>query len=120
MQCSALVVAAAVAGCSGGDNGNHGTPDSGNPTSSAFTLHYHRALADYSGWNVAVSAGAAETSASSSTTDGFGAIYHLTVNAGASQLAFTLVNGSDTDAAGALTVDVSGTTREAWVFSGFC
>jgi len=119
MQCSALVVAAAVAGCSGGDNGNHGTPDSGNPTSSAFTLHYHRALADYSGWNVAVSAGAAETSASSSTTDGFGAIYHLTVNAGASQLAFTLVNGSDTDAAGALTVDVSGTTREAWVFSGF-
>jgi pullulanase-type alpha-1,6-glucosidase len=106
---------ATVAGCSSNDN--HGTPDSGNPTPSAFTLHYHRALADYSGWNVAVSAGADETSASSSSTDGFGAVYHLTVTSGAPHLAFTLVNGTTTDPAGTVTLDVSGTTREAWVFS---
>jgi pullulanase-type alpha-1,6-glucosidase len=114
-----VVVAAIVAGCSGNDNGNHGTPDSGNPTPSGLTLHYHRALADYSGWNVAVSSGANESSASSSSTDGFGAVYQLTVKSGATQLSFTLVNGSSTDAAGTVSVDVSGTIREAWVFSGF-
>jgi pullulanase len=117
-RCSALVLAAAVAGCSSND-GNQGTPDSGSPTSNSFTLHYHRALADYSGWNVAVSAGANESSVSSSSTDAFGAVYQLTVRSGAAQLAFTLVNGSSTDPAGNLTVDVSGTIREAWVFSGY-
>ena len=89
------------------------------PVSSTFTLHYHRALADYSGWNVSVSAGANESSASSTSSDGFGAVYSLTVKSGATQLSFTLVNGSSTDAAGTVNVDVSGTIREAWVFSGF-
>jgi pullulanase-type alpha-1,6-glucosidase len=112
------LLAAALAGCSS-SSGNNNNPDSGNPTPSAFTLHYHRALADYSGWNLAVSAGANESSASSSSTDGFGAVYQVTVKSGAASLAFSLVNGSSTDPAGALTVDVSGTTREAWVFSGF-
>jgi len=107
-----------VAACSS-NNGNNNNGDGGNPVSSAFTLHYHRALSDYSGWNVAVSAGANETSAGSSSTDGFGAVYQLTVKSGAASLAFSLVNGSSTDPAGALTVDVSGTTREAWVFSGY-
>jgi pullulanase len=87
--------------------------------SSTFTLHYHRALADYSGWNVAVSTGANESSASSSSSDGFGAVYHLTIKSGATQLSFSLVNGSSTDGAGTVNVDVSGSIREAWVFSGF-
>jgi pullulanase-type alpha-1,6-glucosidase len=114
------VVAVALAGCGGGSgNNNNNPPDSGTPVSSNFTLHYHRALADYSGWNVAVSTGANESSASSSSTDGFGAVYALTVKSGATQLSFTLVNGSSTDGAGTVTVDVSGTIREAWVFSGF-
>ena len=115
--CSVLFVAAAIAACSSSDNGNK--PDSGTPTPSAFTLHYHRALSDYSGWNLAVSAGANETSATSSSTDGFGAVYQVNVKSGATSLAFSLVNGSSTNPAGALTVDVSGTTREAWVFSGY-
>jgi pullulanase len=118
-RCSALVLVVAVAGCGSDNGGNNGTPDSGTPTSSTFKVHYHRALADYSGWNVAVSAGADETSASASSTDDFGSVYQLHVRAGATQLAFTLVNGSDTDPAGNLTVDVSGTIREAWVFSGY-
>ena len=110
----------ALAGCGGGSgNNNNNPPDSGTPVSSNFTLHYHRALADYSGWNVAVSTGANESSASSSSTDGFGAVYALTVKSGATQLSFTLVTGSSTDGAGTVTVDVSGTIREAWVFSGF-
>ena len=89
------------------------------PPPAAFTLHYHRALADYSGWTVQTSAGAAEPSAAAASTDGFGAVYKLTVTSGAPKLSFTLANGSSSDAAGALSVDVSGTVREAWVFSGF-
>ena len=103
-----------VSGCSNDNNNGGGNP----PVSSKFTLHYHRALSDYSGWNVAVSAGANETSASASSTDGFGAVYPLTVKTGATQLGFTLVNGSTTDPAGPINVDVSGSVREAWVFSG--
>ena len=87
--------------------------------SSTFVVHYHRALADYSGWNVSVAAGANEASASASSSDGFGAVYSLTVKFGATQLSFALVNASSTDSAGTLTIDVSGTTREAWIFSGF-
>ena len=116
--CSVLFVAAGLTGCSSSSNGGN-NPDSGTPTPSAFTLHYHRALSDYSGWNLAVSAGANETSATSSSTDGFGAVFQVNVKSGATSLAFSLVNGSSTDPAGALTVDVSGTTREAWVFSGY-
>ena len=89
------------------------------PPPAAFTLHYHRALADYSGWTVQTSAGAAEASAAALSTDGFGAVYHLTVTSGAPKLSFTLANGSTSDAAGALSVDISGPVREAWVFSGF-
>ena len=110
-----------MAGCSSSDNNNNNNNggDSGVPVSATFVLHYHRALSDYTGWQVTVSAGANEASATSSATDGFGATYQLTVKSGASALTFSLVNGSSTDPAGALTVDVSGTTREAWVFSGF-
>jgi len=119
--CCAVSLAAALAGCSSsnGNNNNNNNGDGGNPASSAFTLHYHRALGDYTGWNVAVSAGANETSASSTTTDGFGAVYALTVKSGATSLTFSLVNGSSTDSAGSLTVDVSGTVREVWVFSTY-
>src|SRR5262249_24838078 len=116
--CSALA-AAALAACGGGSRNNNNPPDSGTPVSSTFVVHYHRALADYSGWNVSVAAGANEASASASSSDGFGAVYSLTVKSGATQLSFTLVNASSTDAAGTLTVDVSGTIREVWIFSGF-
>src|SRR5712692_1081731 len=84
----------------------------------AFTLHYHRALADYDGWTVAVTGGAVETSATSSTKDGFGAVYPLTVKSGATALTFTIGKGGTSDLAGTLSVDVSGSVREAWVFSG--
>ncbi len=117
-----LFSTAALTACSSSsnnNNNNNNNGDGGNPPSSTFTLHYHRALSDYTGWNVAVSAGANESSASAKTTDTFGAVYEVTVKAGAAQLAFTLVNGSSTDPAGPLTVDVSGSVREAWVFSGY-
>ena len=110
------MAAAAVVGCSSNDNGGNG--DSGTPVSSTFLLHYHRALSDYTGWNMAPSAGANESSASASSTDGFGAVYQVTVKSGATQLVFTLVNGAGSDPAGAITIDVSGSVREAWVFSG--
>ncbi|HUM13016.1 MAG TPA: pullulanase-associated domain-containing protein, partial [Myxococcaceae bacterium] len=104
-----------MAGCSSNDNNG----DGGTPVPSAFTLHYHRALSDYTGWTLVPSAGANEASASSTSSDGFGAVYQVTVKSGATQLVFTLVNGSSTDPAGSVSVDVSGTTREAWVFSGY-
>ena len=85
--------------------------------SKTFTLHYHRALGAYAGWTVQPSAGAEEASVAAASTDGFGAVYALTLT-GAPTVAFTLRNGASTDAAGTLTVDVSGGVREAWVFSG--
>jgi pullulanase-type alpha-1,6-glucosidase len=88
------------------------------PATPAFTLHYHRALADYDGWTVQVTGGAVETSATSSTKDGFGAVYPLTVKSGAAALTFTIGKGGTNDLAGTLSVDVSGHVREAWVFSG--
>jgi pullulanase len=58
-----------------------------------------------------------ETSAASSSIDGFGAVYALTVASGATQLSLSLKNGSSADAVSP--IDVSGTVREAWVYSGF-
>jgi pullulanase-type alpha-1,6-glucosidase len=95
------------------------------PASPAFTLHYHRALSDYAGWTIQVSGGAVESSATSSTRDGFGAVYALTVKNGANALVFKIGGGdciagcTSFDPAGELSVDVSGRTREAWVFSGY-
>ena len=88
------------------------------PGSSAFTLHYHRVMNDYTGWTVQTSAGAVEPSVTA-TTDGFGAVYALTLKGGATALSFTLANGATVDAAGPLSVDVSGAVREAWVISGY-
>lgn len=102
--------------CGGGGGGT--TPDAP-PVSSTFKVHYHRALGDYTGWTVETTAGAMETSATAGTPDGFGAVYSLTLTSGAASLAFSIKNGSNTDAAGALSIDVSGTTREAWVISGW-
>jgi len=94
-----------------------GTPTP--PASNTFTLHNHRALADYAGWTVVPSAGAVEASVPASATgDGFGAIYAITLKSGATALTFTLQKGAETDPAGPITVDVSGTVREAWSFSG--
>ncbi len=89
------------------------------PVPSGFTLHFHRALSDYAGWTVETTAGAVEPSVTSSGTDGFGAIYTFNVVAGEPSLAFTLKNAGVADGSGPLTVVVSGTIREAWVFSGF-
>jgi pullulanase len=91
----------------------------GPPASATLTLHYHRPLADYAGWTVETTVGAVESSVASSASDGFGAVYKLTLKSGAAAVAFSLKNGAATDPAGALGVDVSGTVREAWVFSGF-
>ena len=109
---SLLLASAVLAGCS-----SRSSPPP--PTSSAVTLHYHRPLSDLGGWAAVVSVGAVEASATSTQRDGFGAVYALTLKPGATTLAFTLANGSTSDPAGALSVDVSGTIREAWVFSGF-
>lgn len=89
------------------------------PVPSGFTLHFHRALSDYTGWTVETTAGAVEPSVASFSTDGFGAIYTFNVVAGAPSLTFTLKNAGVADGSGPLTVVVSGTIREAWVFSGF-
>jgi pullulanase-type alpha-1,6-glucosidase len=108
-----LVVASLLAACGGKSSSS--TP----PVSSAFTLHYHRAAGDYAGWTVETTAGAVEASVASTSTDGWGAVYGLTLKPGATSLAFSLKSGSATDPAGPLTVDVSGTTREARVLSGW-
>ena len=109
---AALALAACSSSISGGGAGPTGP-------SAAFTLHYHRPAADYAGWTVVPAAGAVEASAAASSSDGFGAVYALTVKSGATALTFALANGAASDPAGTLTVDVSGSVREAWVISGF-
>ena len=98
-------------------DGGNPPPDGGNPVSSSFTLHYHRAHADYTGWTAVASAGAVESTVTPSSTDGFGDVFTLTVKDGATQLSFSFANGSSSDSASP--VDVSGSIREAWVFSGY-
>lgn len=106
-----LVLAPLVQACSGGGS-------SAPPAPTSFTLHYHRALSDYAGWTVATTAGAAQASITAATTDGFGAVYTVELSPGATALAFSLKNGVTTDAAGALTVDLSSGARKAYVISG--
>jgi pullulanase len=106
-----LVLASLAQACSSGGS-------SAPPAPTAFTLHYHRALSDYAGWTVATTAGAAQSSIVSTTTDGFGAVYTVELSPGASSLAFSVKNGATTDPAGALTVDLSGGARKAYVISG--
>ncbi|MGZ6123670.1 MAG: pullulanase-associated domain-containing protein, partial [Myxococcales bacterium] len=89
------------------------------PVSSQFTLHYHRPLADYDGWAVQTSAGANEATAPARTPDGFGAVYTLTLKDKAPKLDLTLAKSGQTDAAGPLSLDVSGSVREAWVISAY-
>src|SRR5512139_2799096 len=83
-----------------------GSPPPPGTVSGTLTLHYHRPLADYAGWKVAVSAGATPASVDASASDGFGAVY-VTSLSGAGTVTFSLVNGAATDAAGALSLDVS-------------
>jgi pullulanase-type alpha-1,6-glucosidase len=105
------VLCAALAACS--------KSSSSTPPSNALTIHYHRPAADYAGWAVAVSGGATPASASPSGTDGFGAVFTLEPSAAATVVAFSLTKGGTLDPAGALTVDVSASVREVWVFSGW-
>ncbi len=111
----ALLLAAPLAAACGGGSSAPPPP----PAAPTFTVHYHRALADYAGWTVVPTAGTAATSVASSASDGFGATYAFDLASGATALTFTLQKAGAPDAAGALTVDVSGTNREAWVFSGW-
>ncbi|HSB21204.1 MAG TPA: pullulanase-type alpha-1,6-glucosidase [Anaeromyxobacteraceae bacterium] len=113
LRCLALLLPAALAACSSSSKKAEQPP-----VSTAFTLHYHRPLGDYAGWTVETTVGAVETSVAASSTDGFGAVYALTLQGGATSLVFSLKNGTQTDAAGALAVDVSGSARLAYVFSG--
>jgi len=106
-------LAAPLAGCGGG--GGSSQP----PVASTLKLHYHRAAADYTGWTAVPTAGAVEASADASSTDGWGAVYTLTIASGAQAVTFSLKNGAAADAAGTLTVDVSGAVREAWIISGW-
>ena len=97
----------------------HSSSSKAPPVSNAFTLHYHRALGDYAGWTTQIVAGAVETTATAAAPDGFGAVFPLTVKDGATTLQLTLQKAGSADAAGTLSVDASGSVREAWVFSGF-
>jgi pullulanase len=111
---AAAIALLSLAACS---SSSGGTPTP--PAPSTFTLHHHRALADYTGWTLVPSVGAVETSVSAAATgDGFGAMYTLTLKSGATALTFTMQKGTETDPAGPVTIDVSGTVREAWSFSG--
>jgi pullulanase len=101
----------------GADGGVDAGTDAG--TAPTFKVHYHRALSDYAGWAVTATAGATESSISSTSTDGFGAVYAVTLAEGASALTFALSNGANTDAAGALTVALSSDLLEVWVISGY-
>lgn len=92
---------------------------SGGGGARTFTLHYHRAAADYAGWTLEPTAGAVEASVASTSTDGFGAVFAVTLEEGANAIVFGLRKGTEVDGAGSLTVDVSGATREAFVFSGY-
>jgi len=110
----AVALVSLSAACS---SSSGGTPTP--PAGSTFTLHYHRALANYTGWAVVPSAGAVESSVSAAATgNGFGAVYTLTLKSGATALTFAMQKGTETDPAGPVTVDVSGAVREAWTFSG--
>ena len=125
-----LLLGALAAACGGGNGAPAGKPDAPNAidappplpdatvVTSAFTIHYHRAAGDYAGWSPQITAGATAAGATAGTADGFGAVYNLTLAEGATGLSFSLVNGASTDAAGPLTVDVTG-TREVWVISGW-
>ena len=110
-----VVLLATFTGCSSTSSG--GAPPPG-AASGTFTIHYHRPLADYAGWKAAVSEGALPASVDASATDGFGAVY-VTSLSGSGNVRFSLVNGAATDGAGTLSVDVSGSAREAWVLSGW-
>jgi pullulanase len=111
----ALIIVAGACGGGGDGNGFDAAP----PLPNTLKVHYHRPLADYAGWTLQTTAGAVEATASPGTPDGFGAVYSVTLASGAQAVAFTLVKDGMTDPAGPLTVDVSGTTREAWVISGW-
>jgi len=88
------------------------------PPSSTFKVHYHRADATYTGWTVEVTAGSAATTVTSTETDGWGAVYTFDLSSGATALTFSLKNGGTTDPGGVHTVDVSGSTRVAYVTQG--
>lgn len=88
------------------------------PGPRTFTVHYHRPLADYAGWTLEPSGGAVEASIAAAAEDGFGAVYRATIPEGSTALVFAFRNGTQTDAAGSLTVDLSGGASEAYVFSG--
>jgi hypothetical protein len=72
-----------------------GKRSSASPDSGAFTLHYHRALSDYAGWQAQVSAGSVLATASSTSTDGFGALYQLSPPAGATSFTVALSKGGE-------------------------
>jgi len=108
----AALLASGLAACS--------SSSSPEPTAPAtFEVHYHRPDASYTGWTVEVTGGATPASATATGTDGFGAVYQVTLAPGATSLAFSMRNGAQLDTAGALAVDVSGTARVAYLFSGY-
>ena len=92
-----------------------GIPDGG-PADAGSALHYHRPASDYDGWQAQITSGGAQTTATASATDGFGAVYPLPPPAG--PITVALVKGTTPDAAGTLTVDRTGGASEAWVISG--
>jgi len=107
----ALLLAAPLAFACGGGS-------SAPPAPAAFTVHYHRALSDYTGWVLEPTAGSASTSVTASGADGFGATYAVELSPGATTLTFSLRNGGATDDAGVLSVDLAGGARKAYVISG--
>jgi len=127
----AAVACAALPACSdddarpdrsdaGADAGIDAGTDAG--ASTAFTLHYHRAApvgADsYDGWTVTLSGDVDESSALVATVDAFGAVFELTLPAGASTFTYQFTDGESVDPASPVTVDPSAASGEAWHWEG--
>lgn len=119
------VAALALPACKSDTSGppDSGTPDAGPvcttpSTSTAFKLHYHRIANDYTGWSAAISAGSAQATVASSSTDNFGAVYSITLTAAAPKLSLKMTSAGGDDAGGVVEIDTSCTAREGWVFQG--
>ena len=82
------------------------------PAAGGVTLHYHRSVADYDGWQAMVGTAAV----SSAKTDSFGAVF--TLAASGTSLSFSLSKAGAADAAGTLTIDPT-KAKEVWVLSGW-
>lgn len=112
---SGMIASGLMVGCSGGDASP--TPDTG----PALTVHYYRALGDYSGVAVKASGDTTEpanTELPVDGTDAFGSYFRIGLAEGASTITFTVVKDGVDDLGNSIAVDLASKGDEVWVFSG--